>query len=50
MPDHPRASKDGYVMKHHLVMEQYIGQIIPDDYVVRHKNHNRADNRIEKKP
>ena len=47
MPDHPKASKDGYVMKHHLVMEQHMGQIIPDDHVVHHINHDRADNRIE---
>lgn len=46
-PDHPKATKDGYVMKHHLVMEHHIGQNIPDGYVVHHINHNRADNRIE---
>ena len=47
VPDHPKATKDGYVMKHHLVMEQHIGRIIPDDHVVHHINHIRADNRIE---
>lgn len=46
-PDHPNATKDGYVMKHHLVMEQHIGQIIPEGHVVHHINHDRADNRIE---
>lgn len=47
VPDHPNASKDGYVMKHRLVMERHIGQYIPDGHVVHHINHDRADNRIE---
>ena len=47
VPEHPKAASDGYIMKHHLVMEQHLGQFIPDDYVVHHINHNRADNRIE---
>lgn len=47
VPDHPNANKDGYVMKHHLVMEQHIGSYIPKGYVVHHKNGERADNRIE---
>lgn len=47
VPDHPNANKDGYVMKHHLVMEQYIGGYIPEGYVVHHKNGKRNDNDIE---
>ena len=47
VPDHPNATKDGYVMKHHLVMELHIGHPIPDGYVVHHNNHDRSDNRIE---
>ena len=47
VPDHPNANKDGYVMKHHLVMEQHIGRYIPKGYVVHHKNGKRDDNRIE---
>lgn len=46
-PDHPNATKDGYVMKHHLVMERHLGHIIPEGYVVHHINRDRADNRIE---
>lgn len=46
-PEHPNATKDGYIMKHHLVMERHLGHVIPDGYVVHHINHNRADNRIE---
>ena len=46
-PDHPYATKDGYVMEHILIMEKQIGRHITRDEVVHHKNKNRADNRIE---
>ena len=46
-PDHPMATKDGYVMEHILVMEEKIGRYITRDEVVHHKNHIRNDNRIE---
>lgn len=47
MPDHPYATKDGYVMEHILVMENYIGRYITRDEVVHHINKIRDDNRIE---
>lgn len=46
-PDHPNANKEGYVMKHRLVMERALGIVIPDGYIVHHINHIRDDNRIE---
>lgn len=46
VPDHPNANKDGYVMKHHLVMERHMGRYIPEGYVVHHKNGKRNDNEI----
>lgn len=46
-PNHPSTTKDGYVMKHRLVMEKHIGRYLKDDEVVHHKNKNRADNRLE---
>lgn len=45
-PDHPFASKDGYVRKHRLIMEQHIGRYLTKDEVVHHKNHVKNDNRI----
>ncbi len=47
VPDHPHANKEGYVMKHRLVVERDLGILIPEDHVVHHINGNRADNRID---
>lgn len=46
-PDHPKSTKDGYIMEHILVMECNIGRWIKENEVVHHKNHIRNDNRIE---
>lgn len=46
-PSHPRATKDGFVLEHILVMEEKIGRIITRDEAVHHINHVRDDNRIE---
>jgi len=45
-PEHPAASKDGYVMEHRLLMEKKIGRLLEKDEVVHHINHNRKDNRL----
>lgn len=46
-PDHPYASKDGYVMEHRLVMEEQLGRYLKPDEDVHHINHNKKDNRPE---
>lgn len=46
-PDHPKSTKDGYIMEHILVMECLIGRHLKDDEVVHHKNGIRHDNRKE---
>ena len=46
VPDHPNANKDGYVMKHRLVMEKELGIILPKGIVVHHINGKRTDNRV----
>lgn len=45
--NHPNATKDGYVMKHILVMERKIGRYLNRGEVVHHINHVRDDNQIE---
>lgn len=46
-PDHPKSTKDGYIMEHILVMESVIGRHLDDDEVVHHINGKHADNRKE---
>lgn len=47
VPEHPRCTADGYVMKHILVMERSLGRYLRPGEVVHHENHVRDDNRIE---
>jgi hypothetical protein len=46
-PDHPRSSKQGYVLEHILVMEETIGRPLVKGENIHHKNGVRTDNRPE---
>lgn len=46
-PRHPNATKQGYVLQHRLIMEQYLERLLLLTEIVHHKNGNRQDNRIE---
>jgi hypothetical protein len=43
-PDHPYATKSGFVRQHRLVMEQVIGRYLLPEEVVDHKNRDTSDN------
>ena len=46
-PDHPFATKLGYVFEHRLVMEKHIGRYLKPKERVHHINQNTIDNRTE---
>lgn len=47
VPEHPRATKHGYVLAHRIVMENQLGRLLDAKEVVHHKNGNKHDNREE---
>jgi len=46
-PNHPNATKKGYVAEHRLVAEQKIRRLLHSDEDVHHINFNKLDNRPE---
>ena len=46
-PEHPNATKDGYVREHTLIMSNFIGRPIKPDETVHHINGITNDNRLE---
>ena len=46
-PDHPHATKAGYVMEHRLVMEGVLGRYLSPNEDVHHINGDPADNKPE---
>ena len=45
-PDHPNATKAGYVAEHRLAMEKKIGRLLTKIEVVHHKDENKLNNSI----
>jgi len=46
-PDHPRASKDGYVREHLLIWEEFHKKAVPARFIIHHLNGVKDDNRPE---
>lgn len=46
-PEHPFATKKGYVMEHRLVMEKHLGRYLYPDEIVHHLNKDSLDNRLD---
>lgn len=47
VPDHPNATKNGYVLMHRVIMENHLGRLLGKDKVVHHKDHNKFNNSVD---
>lgn len=47
VPDHPNATKNGYVLMHRVIMENHLGRLLGKDEVVHHKDHNKFNNSVD---
>lgn len=47
VPDHPNATKNGYVPMHRVVMENHLGRLLEKSQVVHHLDEDRHNNAIE---
>lgn len=46
-PNHPYRTKMGYVFKHRLIVEKYLGRYLKPREITHHINNIRNDNRID---
>ncbi len=46
VPEHPKATKNHYVLMHRVVMENFLGRMLKDNEVVHHIDHNKKNNDI----
>lgn len=47
VPDHPNATKNGYVLEHRLRIEDKLKRFLSSDEVVHHKDGDKHNNKIE---
>ncbi len=46
-PNHPKATSNGYIRKHRMIMENFLGRILASDEIVHHINGDLKDNSIK---
>lgn len=47
VPQHPKATKNHYVLLHRVIVENHIGRLLNENEVVHHINGDKKDNRIQ---
>lgn len=47
VPEHPFATKNGYVLEHRVVVERNLGRFLTKEEVVHHVDENKHNNKIE---
>lgn len=47
VPDHPYATKNGYVLLHRVVLENHLGRLLDKSEVVHHKDGNKLNNSVD---
>ena len=44
VPNHPNSTKNGYVLAHRVIMENYLGRLLTDSEIVHHRDGNKKNN------
>ena len=47
VPDHPNATKNGYVLEHRYIIEQSLGRLLSPKEIVHHKDGNKKNNVLD---
>ena len=47
VPEHPRATKNGYVLEHRIVIENKLGRILESSEIVHHIDGNKHNNNVD---
>lgn len=47
VPEHPNATKNGYVLMHRIVMENHLGRLLSANEVVHHIDKNKKNNSVD---
>jgi hypothetical protein len=47
IPDHPNATKNGYVLEHRHVMEEHLGRYLSAKEEIHHKDEDKKNNNID---
>lgn len=47
VPEHPKATKLGYVFHHRILMENFLGRLLKENEIIHHKDGNKRNNAME---